>query len=67
MGLLIKNLNRRYVRNFSEFEFINGALEAISELTNIFKRIIIVTNQQGISKGIMSEEDLFGLHTEMKR
>ena len=64
-GVINKKLEARYVRNFSEFEFINGALEALSELTNIFKRIIIVTNQQGISKGIMSEEDLFGLHSEM--
>ena len=52
-GVINKKLERRYIRNFSEFEFIQGVLEAISELTNVFSRIIIITNQQGIGKGIM--------------
>ena len=65
-GVINKKLEARYVRNFSEFEFLNGALQAISELTNIFNRIIIITNQQGISKGIMSEGDLLNLHTQMQ-
>ena len=31
----------------------------------LFNYIIIITNQQGIGKGIMNEEDLLLLHTEM--
>ena len=65
-GVINKKLEARYVRNFSEFEFINGVLQAISKLTNIFTRIIIITNQQGISKGIMSEVDLINLHIKMQ-
>ena len=65
-GVINKKIEANYVRNFSEFEFLNGALQAISELTNIFHRIIIITNQQGISKGIMSEGDLLNLHTQMQ-
>ena len=53
-GVINKKLEGRYVQNFSEFEFIEGSLEAISELSNLFNRILVVTNQQGISKGIMS-------------
>ena len=56
----------RYVRNFKEFEFIPGAIDAISKLTNKFNRIIIITNQQGIGKEIMSDADLNILHTKMK-
>ena len=65
-GVINKKLEGRYVCNFSEFEFIPGALKAISQLSNMFNRIIIVTNQQGISKGIMSEIDLNTLHAQMQ-
>ena len=65
-GVVNIKLKGRYVRDFSEFEFMRGALLAISKLSNIFSRIIIVTNQQGISKGIMSEADLNTLHTQME-
>ncbi|MDA0890256.1 MAG: HAD family hydrolase [Bacteroidetes bacterium] len=65
-GVINKKLEGRYVRNFSEFEFMPGALDSISKLSNLFNRILIVTNQQGIAKGIMSEADLNTLHTQMQ-
>ena len=65
-GVINKKLERRYVRDFSEFEFMEGAIDAISKLTNKFNRIIIITNQQGIGKGIMSDADLNILHTTME-
>ena len=65
-GVINKKLEGRYVRNFSEFEFMPGALDSISKLSNLFNRILIVTNQQGIAKGIMSEADLNTLHTKMQ-
>ena len=64
-GVINKKLEGRYVRKFSEFTFMQGALQAISQLSNIFCRIIIITNQQGISKRIMSESDLKNLHIQM--
>ena len=64
-GVINKKLEGKYVCDFSDFEFIPGALKAISELTNIFNRIIIITNQQGIGKGIMSDSDLNVLHIKM--
>jgi histidinol-phosphate phosphatase family protein len=42
-----------------------GAEMAISKLSKIFNRILIVTNQQGIGKGIMSANDLDVLHEYM--
>ena len=65
-GVINKKLEGKYVRNFSEFEFMPGALDSISKLSNLFSRILIVTNQQGIAKGIMSEADLNILHTKMQ-
>jgi len=65
-GVINKKLEGKYVCNFSEFEFMPGALKAILQLSDMFNRIIIVTNQQGISKGIMSGADLNTLHTQMQ-
>ena len=64
-GVINKKLKGRYVRDFSEFEFMSGALDAISKLSNLFRSIIIVTNQQGIAKNIMTEADLDTLHIQM--
>ena len=64
-GVINVKLDERYVQDPSEFEFIYGAEKAISLLSTIFKRIIIVTNQQGIGKGIMTENNLNFLHDYM--
>ena len=64
-GVVNVKLEARYVRNSNEFEFMQGALVAISKLSKLFKRILIVTNQQGIGKGIMTEDDLNFLHSFM--
>jgi D-glycero-D-manno-heptose 1,7-bisphosphate phosphatase len=59
-------INRRkpgdYVRNISEFGFENGAVEAIDRLSVFFEKIIIVTNQQGVGKGWMTEAELTEIH-----
>ena len=54
-----------YVKNWSEFSFINGALEAISRLSNIFGNIIVVTNQRGVGRGLMTESDMQSIHQRM--
>jgi len=64
-GVINMKLDGKYVRNFEEFEFIPGAELAIANLSKIFKRILVVTNQQGIAKGIMSAKDLNSLHKNM--
>ena len=64
-GVINIKLDGRYVKNTDEFEFMIGAEMAISKLSKIFNRILIVTNQQGIAKGIMSDNDLDVLHEYM--
>lgn len=54
-----------YVQFFSEFRFIEDVPESIARLSDYFERIIIVTNQQGIGKKIMTENQLFTLHDNM--
>ena len=66
-GVINQKLEGRYVTNFNEFVFVKNSDLAIRKLHKIFKRILIVTNQQGIGKGIMSEDDLNLLHIQMQR
>jgi len=64
-GVINVKLDGQYVKNTDEFEFIKGAQVAISKLSKIFNYIIVITNQQGIAKRIMSDKDLDALHEHM--
>lgn len=54
-----------YIYHYGEFTFYNGALEAIKILSQKFPRIILVTNQKGVGKGLMTEESLQDIHKNM--
>ncbi|MGN0033382.1 MAG: D-glycero-alpha-D-manno-heptose-1,7-bisphosphate 7-phosphatase [Candidatus Limimorpha sp.] len=56
-----------YVRNIDEFRFLPGVLDALRRFSEVFGKIIIVTNQQGIGKGLMSEADVEKVHRHMKQ
>jgi len=51
-----------YAKNPDEFIVIDGVLEAMQIFKQLFKRVIIVTNQQGIGRNIMTEKDLENVH-----
>jgi D-glycero-alpha-D-manno-heptose 1-phosphate guanylyltransferase len=51
-----------YIRHWDEFYFIAGVLDAFPVFANKFGRIVIVTNQKGVGKGLMSEEDLLNIN-----
>jgi histidinol-phosphate phosphatase family protein len=65
-GVINKKLDNDYVKTINEFEFLPFAEESIAAFSNIFGRIIIVTNQQGIGKGLMTEADLVSVHQHLK-
>lgn len=54
-----------YVRKWEDFAFLPGVLEAMTTFSALFNRIIVVTNQQGIGKKIMSEGNLLEIHRYM--
>ena len=64
-NVINKKLDGKYIRNWREFTFIPNVLSSISKLSGLFNRIIIITNQQGIGKGLMSEDNLLSLHQKM--
>jgi histidinol-phosphate phosphatase family protein len=66
-GVLNEKMENDYVKKWDEFFFKSNVLIALSKLSILFKRIIIVTNQRGIGKGKMMEEDLILIHENMVR
>ena len=56
-----------YIRNWEEFKFYEGAKEALKIFAKKFGTIIVVSNQRGIGKGLMTEDDLSGIHQNMQR
>lgn len=54
-----------YILNWNEFEFSPKVPEAMSIFAGLFGRIILVTNQRGVGRGLMSLEDLDNIHENM--
>ena len=52
------NKEKNYLYKIEDFEFINGVFQACLHLNNLGYKIIIVTNQSGISRGYYSIQDL---------
>jgi len=64
-GVINKRIYGGYVQHWETFEFLPGVPESLAVFSRIFGRIIVVTNQQGIAKGIMSERQLQSVHRKM--
>lgn len=64
-GTINKRLTEKYVWNYTQFTFLPDVLSAIPIFNAHFKHVIIVTNQQGIGKEIMSTEMLDSVHDKM--
>lgn len=66
-GVLNKKIDNDYVRNWEQFEFLPGVRESLVDLAQIFHRIIIVTNQRGVGRGLMSESALYDIHNKLRQ
>jgi D-glycero-D-manno-heptose 1,7-bisphosphate phosphatase len=64
-GIINIHLKNDYVKNWEEFEFLPGVLEAFALLSQEFQKILIVTNQRGVGKGLMTENNLKCIHQKM--
>ena len=61
-GVINERLIDDYVKHLHELAILKGVPEAIARFSKLFGRIVVVTNQQGIGRGIMTEEDLDLIH-----
>lgn len=65
-GVINTRLPGDYVRRPEDFHFLPGVPEAMGLLRQMFDRMVVVTNQQGIGKGLMSTDDLARVHRHMQ-
>ena len=62
-GVLNRKLEDDYVKNLEEFDILKHTKDALEILSVHFDTIVVVTNQQGIGKKLMSEKDLELIHS----
>ncbi|MBU0700837.1 D-glycero-beta-D-manno-heptose 1,7-bisphosphate 7-phosphatase [bacterium] len=64
-GVINKKLEGDYVKSYDEFIFLPGVIDAIKKIKQKGLLVIIITNQSGIGRGIMTEDDLASVHEQM--
>lgn len=65
-GVINERLIDDYVKSWDEWDWFPGSLDAIVQLSHEVGRVIVITNQQGIAKGLMTGADLSDIHQNMK-
>lgn len=66
-GVVNRKIEGGYVTHFSEFEFLDGVKEAFRDFQKNNFHVIIITNQQGIGKKILTTEMLEEIHQKMSK
>jgi len=65
-GVINHEKDNGYIHTRDEFIFYEGVLEGFRIFKQHFKRIIIVTNQRGVGKGITLPENLELIHQHLR-
>jgi D-glycero-alpha-D-manno-heptose 1-phosphate guanylyltransferase len=65
-GVINQQNEGGYIERWEDFHFLAGVKEAFSKLSGKFGRIIVVSNQRGVGKGIMTEATLLDIHSKMR-
>jgi histidinol-phosphate phosphatase family protein len=61
-------INRRrpdHVKSWAEFEFLPGVLDAFAQLHEAGTRVVVVTNQSAVGRGLVPQEVLSDIHRRM--
>ena len=64
-GVINHEKHLDYIHTWDEFAFYEGVTEAIAVFAKTFHRIVVVTNQKGVGKGVTRLEDLQLIHANM--
>jgi D-glycero-alpha-D-manno-heptose 1-phosphate guanylyltransferase len=65
-GVINYEKENHYILNWREFEFYPGVIEAIPVLDKKFERIIVISNQRGVGRKLMTLDDLLDIHKRLK-
>lgn len=63
---VINEEEKDYVKNLKEFKIIDGSLQAIELLKKNNFRVVVITNQSAINRGLLSVEKLNEIHDFLK-
>lgn len=66
-GVINEETIGEYVLHWEQFIFSKGVLQSFKKLSDVFGRLLLVTNQRGVGKGLMTKEALDTIHKEMQR
>lgn len=66
-GVINHEKKEDYILNWDEFRFYDGVEKAFQKLADKFGKIIIVSNQRGVGKQLMTEQDLRTIHQHMQK
>ena len=55
-----------YIPSSDQFELFPGVAQALSRLKQAGARLIVVTNQSGVARGLFSAGDLDGIHAKLR-
>jgi histidinol-phosphate phosphatase family protein len=64
-GVICRYFARDFTKKWEEFEFLSGAREALKLLNQAGAKVIIISNQSGVNKGIYSAQDLQEIDCKM--
>jgi histidinol-phosphate phosphatase family protein len=64
-GVINRRIVDDYVKTWDQFEFLPGVLDSMKPFHQVFGRIIVVSNQQGVGKGLMTDKDVQAIHQQM--
>lgn len=54
-----------YIRRWEDFSFLPGVPETIARLNDVGYLVLIVTNQRGVARGLMTMKDVERIHRKM--
>ena len=54
-----------YCYKIKDFEPIDGSIKAIAKIRKLGHKIVVITNQGGIEKGLFTQDDVETVHTHM--
>ncbi len=63
-GVINKKRPNDYVKNWAEFEFLPGVIEALQLLKKRGYAIYVISNQAGVGRGLMNQADLAKIETK---
>jgi D-glycero-D-manno-heptose 1,7-bisphosphate phosphatase len=64
-GVIIKNIP--YLNTVKDLEFLPGVYSAIKQINDFGYKCIVITNQSGVARGIVSVDQIFSIHEYLRR